>query len=319
MKTALMFPGAGSYFTDPFAHYSRGQCIAAELAEEIDGVCATYRWPSVFSVTAQDPTHDGWPHVVELRTYHAQLCCWRILVEECGLSAEIFVGHSLGEITALVAAGGFTVEDGARLLCERAVVLQAHAQPTAATAAFMVSPEEAEVLARQRDGVVVAAVNSPTQGILSGPAEEIQRLLHLAQARGISATLLRTGPYPQHHPCLGAASEQYLAEVGGIRQERLRTAVHSTILGRKVLPSDDLARIAALQMVAPLDFAQATTDLSAAGIQRFVECGLKDTLSRLVAEILGETVYVWAPFSKRLADTDVRSMRTDLVLSQEEH
>ncbi|WP_190815974.1 hypothetical protein [Saccharopolyspora pogona] len=43
MNTALMVPGAGAYFTDPFAHYSRGQCIAAELAEEIDAVCAAYR------------------------------------------------------------------------------------------------------------------------------------------------------------------------------------------------------------------------------------------------------------------------------------
>jgi acyl transferase domain-containing protein len=316
--TAVMFPGAGSYFTDAFARYPRGQRIAADLAEEIDAAGTAHQWPSVLSAGDPDTTSDMWSHLIELRTYHTALCCWKILEEECGLFADIFVGHSLGEITALVAAGAFTVEEGALFLCERAAALQACVSPTAATAAFMVSPAEAEELARGCDDVVVAAVNSPAQVTLSGPAEEIQRLLHLAEARGVQATRLRTGPYPLHHPGLGPASEQFLKAVRGIRQKPLRRAVHSTILGRGLESSDDLARVVALQLVHPLDFVRAADDLRTAGVARFVECGLKDTLSRLVAETLNNSVHVWAPFRKRVTDSDVRRMTVEPATSQEE-
>ncbi|MFB7493725.1 ACP S-malonyltransferase [Streptomyces sp. NPDC056161] len=304
MVTAFMFPGAGSSYADPFAHYPPGRRIAAELADRVDAVSASYGWPTVR--TEPDRTRTSWDQASELRTYHFQLCCLRILDEEFGLRPDVVVGHSLGEITALVAAGGLTVEDGALLLCERARALRLHARPTGATAAFMLSAAEAEDFARSARDVVVAAVNGPSQVILSGPAEQLRLLLSAADSRGILATTLRTGPYPQHHPCLGAARTRYLDAVRAVPQGAPRIPVDSPVLGRRLRAGDDLIAVTAAQLTHPLDFAQAVTRLLAAGVDRFVECGLKDTLSQFVAEIAGDTVHTWAPFRKRLTDNDVR-------------
>jgi acyl transferase domain-containing protein len=302
--TALMFPGLGSDFAAPFAHYAPGRRIATELARQVDAVGAAYGWPSVLT----DPTPRSWHPVQELRTYHLQLCCRRILQDELGFEADIVVGHSLGEITSLVVAGGVTVEDGALLLCERNRALAAHASQASAAAAFMVSSDEARELARKTGGVVVAAVNSPTQTILSGPQESILRLVRLANTNGISATRLRTGPYPQHHPDLEPAFQRYHESVRGIRQRPLRIDVHSTILGRRLEPDDDLVAVATLQMVRPLNFARAVRELQNGGIRLFVECGLKDTLSRLVTEILGDGARVYAPFRKRVTQADIQNL-----------
>jgi acyl transferase domain-containing protein len=308
MPAAFMFPGMSPGFPSPFAHYPLGQRIASQLAERIDTVCAAYGWPSVLSEL--DP--HSWRPVDELRAYHLQLCCRSILEQQFGLSADVLVGHSLGEFTSLVTAGAFTVEDGARLLCERVRALQACARPTGANAAFMVSREEAEAFAEQDADVVVAAVNSPAQVVLTGPAEQIQRLLHAAESRGISAKMLRIGPYAQHHPSHRRAFEEYLAAVADIRPGPLRTAVYSTILGRRLGPDDDLIRVTALQLVRPLDFARAATELRAEGVDLFVECGLKNTLSRLVTDTLGDSASAWSPFRKRLTDVAVRDMSASL-------
>ncbi|MFG1954556.1 ACP S-malonyltransferase [Micromonospora sp. NPDC048830] len=307
MVTAFMFPGAGSYFSAPFAHYSPGRRIATQVAERIDPVSAAHGWPSVLS----ESDLNSWDPLSELRTYHLQLCCWRILEEELGLQADIVVGHSLGEITSLVAAGGLTVEDGARLLCERARSLESYAQPTAATAAFMVAPDEAEEFARQGKDVVVAATNSPTQVILSGPAEQMRRLLRIADSRGILATRLRTGPYPQHHPCLNSALQHYLESVRGIQPQALRTAVYSTILGRRLAPDDDLLAVIGAQLVRPLNFPRAVTELREAGVDRFVECGLRDSLSRFVVETTGGDTCVLTPFRTRPTDANIQQYRKE--------
>ncbi|KOV90076.1 DUF1493 family protein [Nocardia sp. NRRL S-836] len=313
MKTAFVFPGLGSLFTDPFAHHPAGRRFAAELASRIDAVTADLGWPSVLS----EPDLTAWSPLGEVQTYHSQLSCHRVLLEEFGLRPDVLLGHSLGEITAMVAAEGITVEDGTRLLCERATALQAHANADAATAAFMLSSDQAATVAAGAHGVVVAAVNSPTQVILSGPAGEIEQLANRARAQGVRVTGLRAGPYAQHHVALGPAFERYLASVRGIRCAPLKTSVWSPVLGRALGADDDLVLLAALQMVRPLDFCHAVTELSSLGVTEFVECGLKDTLTRLVSETLGGRARVWAPFKKRLTETDVRQM-TALLTSPEE-
>ncbi|MEU7476522.1 acyltransferase domain-containing protein [Lentzea sp. NPDC042327] len=313
MKTAFVFPGLGSLFTDPFAHYAAGRRHAAELASRIDAVTADLGWPSVLS----EPEPTAWSPLSEMQTYHAQLSCHRVLLEEFGLRPDVLLGHSLGEITAMVAAEGITVEDGARLLCERAKALQAHANADAATAAFMLSSCQAAAVVAGARSVVVAAVNSPTQVILSGPAEEVERLAHHARAQGTTVTALRAGPYAQHHVTLGPAFERYLESVRGIRSAPLKTAVWSPVLGRAVGADDDLVLLAALQMVRPLDFCHAVTELSSEGVAEFVECGLKDTLTRLVSETLGSRARVWAPFRKRVTETDVRQLTTLLTSPRE--
>ncbi|WP_434444096.1 ACP S-malonyltransferase [Lentzea sp. E54] len=311
MRTAFCFPGTGTLYADPFVHYPAGRRAAADLAGRIDAVTADHGWPSVLG----EPDLTVWSPLIELQTYHAQLSCYRVLLEEFGLRPDVLLGHSLGEITAMVAAEGFTVEDGALLLCERARALQAFASADAATAAFGLPPDEAVRFAGQAKDIAVAAVNSPGQVVLSGPAEELERLADLARAHAINVTPLRAGPYAQHHAALGPAFERYLQSVRDIPARPLTTAVWSPVLGRALGPDDDLVLLAALQMVRPLDFRRAVIELRAEGVSEFVECGLKDTLTRLVAETLGDRTRVRAPFRKRLTEADAEQMNANLTRS----
>ncbi|MCG8927696.1 acyltransferase domain-containing protein [Lentzea sp. CC55] len=313
-RTAFCFSGAGAVFADPFAYYPVGRGIAAGIARRIDAVSSDYGWPSVLT----GPDLASWSPLLELQTYHAQLACYQVLLNEFEVRPDVLLGHSLGEITALVAADGLAVEDGAILLCERAVALAAHADDDAATAAFMVSPQEGKAFAEQAEGVSVAAVNSPAQVVLSGPADQMMRLGDLAVARGVTVTPLRAGPYAQHHPALKPAFERYLQSVRGIQAAPLRTAVWSPVLARALEPEDDLVLLAALQMVRPLDFHGAVAGLWSAGVGQFVECGLKDTSTRLVTAALGDRARVFAPFRKRSAEAGIRQITAHLT-SHEEH
>ncbi|MFC4913812.1 ACP S-malonyltransferase [Actinomadura gamaensis] len=326
VRTALMFPGLGAFFPAAFRYHSTARRIAVETAAQIDPVVCEYGLapvgPSLLDgepldtapgspvadteSTDAETTDTGIADTMVLAVYAAEITCYRVLREEGRIAGDVLIGHSLGEYAALVAAGAFSVADGARLLCERSASLRRCRIPPGAMLAVSVSRRYAERWARQAEDVVVAAVNGPEQVVLSGREDEILALQARLTSEGHAATLLRTGRLPHHHPLLTKAYLDYTWRVQSVAQEPLRRAVHSPLLRRRYRACDDLRQALALQMILPVDFLGAVTELRGDGIEDFIECGLRCALTNLLS-VAAPDARAAAPFRMRTTPHDLRN------------
>ncbi|MEU1728458.1 acyltransferase domain-containing protein [Nonomuraea sp. NPDC005692] len=308
-RTALMFPGLGSYFPAAFSACPQGRRIVEEVAAQVDSASRPYGLPSMTPALLHAPAAGGQPpgeDLMVLAVFAAEVICHRLLAQSGSLAADVLFGHSLGEYAALVAAGGLSVTDGATLLCERGATLRRHAIPAGAMLALSLTPRQARQQVAAYGQTVIAAINGPEQVVLSGPAEEIDRLLRDSDGQVGPAKRLRTGAYPQHHPLLARAYQDYLQSLGSIKPKPLSCLVYSPVLGRYYLGCDDLALSLALQMILPVDFLSAVRELHASGVRTFVECGLKRTLCDLV-EAAVPSAQAIAPFRTRTTPAHIRA------------
>ncbi|MEX5637330.1 type I polyketide synthase, partial [Parafrankia sp. FMc2] len=208
------------------------------------------------------------------------------LLRHWGVTPDVVVGHSIGEIAAAHTAGVLNVADAAVLVAARGRLMQAL---PAGGAMLAVQAGETEILAALAEaGVVVdlAAVNGPTAVVLSGDAEAIGAAAELAAARGWRSSRLRTS-----HAFHSALMEPMLAEfatvVRGLTFQEPTLPVVSTVTGRLVGAGEwSDPEYWVRQVREPVRFADAVTALAATGVTRFVEAGPDGVLTAMVGQVL---------------------------------
>ncbi|MET7985053.1 acyltransferase domain-containing protein [Streptomyces sp. NPDC005281] len=238
-------------------------------------------------LTADDLVEQpGW--VSQLAVYASAVAAWRILRDN-GLRPRILVGHSLGEIPALVAAGVFSVEDGARVVAERLRTLEEADLPTGRMAALTLDGQRTRRLLDLLDdpAVVVAAENHDRQTVISGPESSVRAALRVARELNAGGLLLAS-PFAFHNPALEPVRAPFAARIGGLLRQAPDTDVYSPILRRAYRADDDLAALLAEHLVRPVDFRGTVRGLYEAGVTTFVEAGGLGALGRCVARVLPE-------------------------------
>lgn len=292
----LLVPGQGAYLPTAVAGLAAARPEVRKIVEEIDAGClaAGARPVSEALLGTEPPSLDELlrddPDTLQLALYASNLSVHRVLVDD-GVRPAVLIGHSLGEIAALVAAGGFTVSDGARIVVERNRSLHAVPQPGGMTALDIdVQRTRALVDLIDVDELVVAAENAPRQTIISGPLPALETAEAVAASIGLTARRLRS-PYAFHSPGLATAAAQLTAAIGGM-QRTLQALVYSPILGRAYTDGDDLAVMLGRHLTLPVRFLGALRRLHARGAQLFVECGARATLTGLVRASLPDVTAV---------------------------
>ncbi|MFI0895722.1 acyltransferase domain-containing protein [Streptomyces sp. NPDC020983] len=226
------------------------------------------------------------PDTLQLAIYTASVATYAVLRSR-GLRPGVLVGHSLGEIAALVAAGAFTVAEGARIVCHRGLALrEAGPGEKAYMAALSTGPERAQQLVDVVGDPLtgVAVENHAAQTVLSGRAVTLDTVARLAAVLRIDFARLKS-PYAFHSPLLGAAAEAFAARIRDVEQRPLEIAVHSPILGRAYEDTDDLTDLLAGHFTRRVRFADAVREVRGSGVGVFVECGALDALSRIVGRV----------------------------------
>ena len=202
--------------------------------------------------------------------------------------ADLYAGHSLGEITALAAAGAMSEEDGLRLVAERGRLMEATAAQTGgAMLAVRAGREEAALIA-ERHGLALANDNSPEQVVLSGPLDGIEA----AEAEaGDAGTRVKRLPIPGafHSPLMADAIEPFLSFLEGIELTEPRAPVFSCVTAA---PFDDVRKRLAEALVEPVRWVEVLQALHAAGGRRFQETGPGRVLSGLVRRTLEDVEIV---------------------------
>jgi acyl transferase domain-containing protein len=289
---AVLFPGQGAYDMVALQAANKAYPEVAEVFSEIDKVTLDECGRSLSDVLFRSPSPSvsdlmaDEPWVSQLTILGADLAAYRIL-QRLGFAPDVFVGHSLGEIAALVCAGGYSTEDGARLVLRRVQALESLDRQDAYMAALSTDPRHAQLaIDLIADPVLaIAARNHDNQTVVVGPGRSLDLLRNVVEQLGISFSRLESA-YPFHGPLLEPAVARYEESVRDIPQRPLTARVYSPILQRFYEPDEPLAGRLAEHFVLPVHFSDALRRLYADGVRVFVECGAQETLTKFVPRTL---------------------------------
>lgn len=278
---AFVFPGQGSQKVGMGADLAAASPAAREVFQEVDDALGQ----KLFAVMS------GGPDETLMLTENAQpaimanaIAVLRVLEQEGGISladkGDCVAGHSLGEYTALCAVGAFSLADTARLLKLRGQAMQA-AVPVgegAMAALLGADIDKAQALAdAAADGQVctVANDNDPTQVVISGHREAIERAIALVKDHGIKRGILLPVSAPFHCPLMQPAADAMAAALEANSPQALHLPLYANVTASEVTDPAEIQRLLVEQVTGRVRWRESVLAMRAAGIEKFVELGGK--------------------------------------------
>ncbi len=184
------------------------------------------------------------------------------------------LGLSLGELTALAAAGVFDFDTGLRLVAARAELMQKACEATRGGMAALIGSdrEKAEALAKECD-IDLANLNCPGQIVVSGEAEKVTRAAGLAKERGFKAAIPLKVAGAYHSRLMAGASAAYADVLRDVEFRKPRFAVFTNVTGREVETPAEIKDALVRQIVSPVLWENCQRAAHALGVSEFYECG----------------------------------------------
>lgn len=201
---------------------------------------------------------------------------------------DMVAGHSLGEFSALVAAGAMNFEDGLRLVSSRALAMQkaCEAVPSTMAAVLGLPDEKVEELCAATPGIVVAAnYNCPGQLVISGEVPAVEAACEAAKAAGAKRALRLPVGGAFHSPLMEPAREQLAAAIAQTPFARPVCPVYQNVSTTAVTDPQEIQKNLIAQLTAPVKWTQSVRNMVADGATVFVEVGPGKVLQGLVKKI----------------------------------
>ncbi|WP_460038264.1 ACP S-malonyltransferase [Streptomyces cavourensis] len=202
--------------------------------------------------------------------------------------ADFFAGHSLGEYSALFAAGAFDFETGLTLVRRRAE-LMSQVSGGAMAAVVGLSEQIVQQTLEQHGatGVVIANYNAPEQFVLSGSREELARIKPVfEQVEGVRGFVPVRVSGPFHAPAMAPAADRFRSLLASVEVGELRTPVISNVTGRPFGPdAQEVRDLLADQIARPVRWTDCIRYLWDAGVSTFTELGESKVLTSLIDRI----------------------------------
>ncbi len=288
MKFAFFFPGQGSQSVGMMQGLSDLAVIKETFVEASDLLKQDF-WAMVTEPNeALNQTTNTQPLMLT-----AGIATWRAWQQHTDKLPSLMAGHSLGEYTALVAAGALSFEDALPLVHYRAEVMQsAVAEGVGAMAAILGLDDDVvrSVCNEASQGQVLEAVNlnSPGQVVIAGNKEAVERGMELAKEKGAKRALALPVSVPSHCALMKPAAEELAAYLKGVQVNKpLIPVVHNA----DVLAYSDAEKIKdalVRQLFSPVRWVETVQYVSAQGIAGTAECGPSKVLAGLTKRIVAE-------------------------------
>jgi [acyl-carrier-protein] S-malonyltransferase len=204
-----------------------------------------------------------------------------------GFQGDMVAGHSLGEFSALVAAGVLSFEDGLRLVAIRANAMQKACNLAESTMAAIVGleDEQVEAVCAQFDDVVPANYNSVGQLVISGSKSGIAAAIEAAKAAGakIAKELVVNGAF--HSPFMQPAAEELAAGIAATTFHDAKVPIYQNVTAAPATSADLIKANLVAQLTAPVRWTQTVRQMSADGATSFTEIGPGKVLAGLIKRI----------------------------------
>ena len=291
MTAAFIFPGQGSQAIGMGKALADAYPEARAVFDEVDQALGEPLSRTIWEGPGETLmlTRNAQPALMAV-----SLAATRVIEARCGrlaARAAFVAGHSLGEYSALAAAGALSVADAARLLRIRGDAMQA-AVPVgegAMAAVIGLEPEDVRAVAAEAAGAEVcepANDNGAGQIVLSGHKAAVERAVEIAKSRGAKRAMLLPVSAPFHCRLMQPAAEAMAAALQAVRIAAPTVPVVANVTARPVSDPDEIRRRLVEQVTGLVRWRESVEWLAAAGVDLFIEIGAGKVLTGLVRRIV---------------------------------
>ncbi len=280
---AYVFPGQGSQFVEMGKSLYESNKEAQELFERANEQLGFRITDIMFEGDAEalKQTEVTQPAIFIHSVITAQ-------VLQDAFDAKAVAGHSLGEFSALVAAGVLSFEDGLSLVSKRAMAMQRACGIERGTMAAVLGLEDkiVEEVCASADGVVVAAnYNCPGQLVISGAFEAVERACVTLKEAGARRALLLPVGGAFHSPLMEPAREELASAIESTPFNAPKVPIYQNVTATAVTELETLKENLVAQLTAPVKWTQSVQKMWSDGFDQYVECGPGNVLQGLVKKI----------------------------------
>lgn len=291
MAKAIVFPGQGSQAVGMGKDLADAFTVAREVFLEVDDALSENLSKKMFEGPAEDLllTENAQPALMAV-----SMAVVRVLQQEGKISlAETFkyaAGHSLGEYSALCAAGAFDVTTAARLLRIRGKAMQ-QAVPVgrggmaALIGADLEQAKEVAAEAAQGDVCVAANDNAPGQVVLSGTTVAIDRAVEIAAKKGIKRAVKLAVSAPFHSPMMQPAADVMAEALAAVRIKTPRFPVIANVTARPVTAPEEIEKLLVAQVTGSVRWRESMLFAQENGVDTLAEAGSGKVLTGMAKRI----------------------------------
>ena len=286
-QLALVFPGQGSQSVG----------MLAELSEMHPSMKASFDEASDGAGVDLWALSQAGPEEMLNRTEYTQpallaagVAVWRLWNAQGGTKPSVLAGHSLGEYTALVAAGALSLKDGAHLVRIRGQLMQDAAPAGVGAMAAVLGAEDALVLevceaVSGAEVVVPANFNSPGQIVIGGHAAAVDAALAMLAGKGVRKAVKLAVSVPSHTPLMREAANRLAETMAGLHWNLPALPVVQNVDAKKHGSVEAIRDALVRQLYLPVQWTGCVQALAARGVNRIGECGPGKVLAGLAKRI----------------------------------
>ncbi len=280
---AYIFPGQGAQFSGMGLDLYEKSPMAQELFKKANEILGFPITEIMFRGTAEELKETK---VTQPAIFLHSVILAKVLGED--FQPEMVAGHSLGELSALVANGVLTFEDGLKLVSKRALAMQKACEAQESTMAAVLGLDDAivEEVCASIDGVVVAAnYNCPGQLVISGEIAAIEKACAVLTEKGARRALKLPVGGAFHSPLMEPAREELAAAIESTEFSEPICPVYQNVVAKAVTSPNEIKENLIAQLTAPVRWTQCIQSMVADGGTEFIEVGPGKVLQGLMRKI----------------------------------
>ncbi len=280
---AYVFPGQGAQFAGMGKEMYEQSALARDLFEKANEILGFRITDIMFEGTDEELKQTK---VTQPAIFLHSVILARLMGES--FRPSMVAGHSLGEFSALVAAGAMSFENGLTLVSKRAGAMQkaCEREPSTMAAVLGLEDEKVEAICQQTPGIVVAAnYNCPGQIVISGDIKAVEAACEALKAAGAKRALILPVGGAFHSPLMEPARIELEAAIAATDIHAPICPVYQNVSALPVTDPAEIKKNLGIQLTAPVKWTQTIKNMIAAGATDYIEVGPGKVLQGLIKKL----------------------------------